>query len=139
MHCECIIYWPTVETGRRGMTEAGWPKPAAMDEDAFPYEGPPEWRDRLLEALRGVVDPEVGLAIVDLGLVYGVALDDRHCGVQLTMTSAACPLGDLIVADAQAALAGVLPEGVTIAVDLVWDPPWTPDRMSERARRIMGW
>ena len=105
----------------------------------FPYEGPAEWSAPIAAALRNVVDPEIGLSIVDLGLVYGVEAGALWCDVQLTMTSAACPLGDLIVADAKAALAAVLPGETQIDVMLVWDPPWTPDRMSDGARQRMGW
>lgn len=110
-----------------------------MDSTAFPYEGPAEWSAPIATALREVVDPEIGLSIVDLGLVYGVGAGAGWCDVQLTMTSAACPLGDLIVADATAALAAVLPARTQIDVALVWDPPWTPERMSAGARQRMGW
>ena len=110
-----------------------------MDATPFPYEGPAAWSEPIATALRQVVDPEIGLSIVDLGLVYGVEAGEGHCDMQLTMTSAACPLGDLIVADARTALEGVLPEGTEIDIVLVWDPPWTPDRMSDGARQRLGW
>lgn len=110
-----------------------------MDSTPFPYEGPTAWSAPLAAALRDVVDPEIGLSIVDLGLVYGVEAGEGWCDMQLTMTSAACPLGDLIVADAKDALAAVLPAGTEIDVVLVWDPPWTPERMSDSARQRLGW
>ena len=110
-----------------------------MEAAPFPYEGPDESQAAVVDALRQVVDPEVGLSIVDIGLIYAVDLGATHCCVQMTMTSAACPLGDLIVADVEQALAAVLPPGVAIDVVLVWDPPWTPDRMSDGARRMMQW
>jgi metal-sulfur cluster biosynthetic enzyme len=110
-----------------------------MDEARFPYDGPSESQAAIVDALRQVVDPEIGLSIVDVGLICAVELTDSACTVQMTMTSAACPLGDLMVADVEEALAAVLAEGVAIDVVLVWDPPWTPDRMSDGARRFMQW
>jgi metal-sulfur cluster biosynthetic enzyme len=107
--------------------------------DAYPYTGPEEARAPIEAALRQVVDPEIGMSILDVGLVYGVDLTAAHCLVQLTMTSAACPLGDMIVAEVEEALAAVLQPGVAIDVALVFDPPWTPDRMSDRARQMMRW
>jgi metal-sulfur cluster biosynthetic enzyme len=93
----------------------------------------------LRDALRQVVDPEAGMNIVDLGLVYGIDSDAHGVRVELTMTSAACPLADLIIDDARAALAPLLPEGLALDVQLVWDPPWTPERMSDLAREQFGW
>ena len=110
-----------------------------MDDSPFPYAGPAELQAAIVDALREVVDPEIGISIVDIGLVYAVDVAPGRCDVQMTMTSAACPLGDLIVADVQAALAAVLPGGAAIEVALVWEPPWTPDRMSDGARHRMGW
>ncbi|WP_119155328.1 metal-sulfur cluster assembly factor [Caldimonas tepidiphila] len=105
----------------------------------FPYEGPDALRRPVLEALTRVVDPEMALTIVDVGLVYGVKVAGEQVDVRLTMTSAACPVADVIVDDVEAELARVLPGAPDIAVELVWEPPWTPERMSERARRFMGW
>src|SRR5574337_878626 len=110
-----------------------------MDVAPFEYRGPDERQGAIVDALREVVDPEIGMSILDVGLVYSVDLTDAHCLVQMTMTSAACPLGDMIVADVEAALAKVLPGGVMIDVALVWDPPWTPDRMSDYARQARRW
>ena len=91
------------------------------------------------DALSRVVDPEAGVNIVDLGLVYGVEVTPRRVQVRMTMTSAACPMTELIVDDMHEQLAAVLPPDVAIDVELVWDPPWTPDRMSQAARSIFGW
>lgn len=93
----------------------------------------------VLEALRSVDDPEVGINIVDLGLVCCVDLNAGGVRVELTMTSPACPLGDLISEQAQRAVAAVLPVGVPVDVEVVWDPIWTPDRMSETAKQTLGW
>jgi metal-sulfur cluster biosynthetic enzyme len=112
------------------------------DADApppFPYQGPEALRPVLAEALGRVVDPEIALNIVDVGLVYGVRVDAESLHVRLTMTSAACPVADAIVEDVERELDRVAPAALKIAVELVWDPPWTPERMSERAKRFMGW
>ena len=94
----------------------------------------PDLRQQLEEALATVVDPELGMAITDLGLVRDIQLEPGLCSVTLTMTSAACPQGDLIMAEAEEALLRVLPPGTACHMQLEWDPPWTPDAMSERAR-----
>jgi metal-sulfur cluster biosynthetic enzyme len=91
------------------------------------------------EALRLVDDPEVGMNIVDLGLVYRVDVGPQSVRVDLTMTTPACPLGDMITDNVRRAVGALLPEGVGVEVELVWDPPWTPDRMSESARQTFGW
>jgi metal-sulfur cluster biosynthetic enzyme len=95
--------------------------------------------DAVWDALRTVNDPEVGMNVVDLGLVYGVEVDGPDVRVQLTMTSPACPLGDAIVENAEAAIRAAAPGAGKIDIALVWDPPWTPDRMSEAARAKFGW
>jgi metal-sulfur cluster biosynthetic enzyme len=91
------------------------------------------------DALRQVQDPEAGMNIVDLGLVYGIEVFDGAVRVDLTMTSAACPMADLIVDEVAAAVASVVPPTTEVDVTLVWDPPWTPDRMSDLAREHFGW
>jgi metal-sulfur cluster biosynthetic enzyme len=91
------------------------------------------------DALRQVQDPEAGMNIVDLGLVYAVEVADGSIQVDLTMTTAACPMADLIVDQARGAIAAAAPPGTPIEVRLVWDPPWTPDKMSDLAREQFGW
>lgn len=115
---------------RRAMTE---PKPP------FPYEGPEALRQPLVAALTRVVDPEVAMSIVDVGLIYGVTVTDEKLHVRLTMTSAACPVADLIIDEVETELDRVAPQELLIEVELVWEPPWSADRMSERARRFMQW
>lgn len=105
----------------------------------FPYSGPPELKAPILAALRRVVDPEVALTIVDVGLVYGVAVVQDRLHVLATMTSAACPVAHIIVQDIEAELDPIAPPGMAIDVELVWEPPWTPERMSPRAKALMGW
>jgi metal-sulfur cluster biosynthetic enzyme len=86
----------------------------------------------LLEALRDVVDPELGINVVDLGLVYGVMIDEERVAVvDMTLTSAACPLTDVIEDQAEAAV-----EGLTngIRINWVWMPPWGPDKITDDGR-----
>ena len=84
------------------------------------------------EALRDVVDPELGINVVDLGLVYGLTIDQNNQAiVDMTLTSAACPLTDVIEDQAQQALSGLV-NGVRI--NWVWMPPWGPDKITEEGR-----
>lgn len=106
---------------------------------AFPYSGDASLHAPVTEALRRVLDPELALSIVDLGLVYGVDIGDGLAHVRLTMTSAGCPLSDLIFDDINVELGQVLPQGHEIEIELCWEPPWTPDRMSTLARQRLGW
>lgn len=91
------------------------------------------------EALRQVDDPEAGMNIVDLGLVYGVEVTGSAVNVDLTMTTAACPMTDMIVEQARGVVEGIVPQGTAVDVHLVWDPPWTPDRMTGIAKSHFGW
>ena len=86
----------------------------------------------VLEALRDVVDPELGVNVVDLGLVYGVTLDgDNVATVDMTLTSAACPLTDVIEDQTQAALDGLVSD---FRINWVWLPPWGPEKITEDGR-----
>jgi metal-sulfur cluster biosynthetic enzyme len=88
--------------------------------------------DEVLEALRDVVDPELGINVVDLGLVYGVDLGaDRVATIDMTLTSAACPLTDVIEDQAREALDGIVPD---FRINWVWLPPWGPERITEDGR-----
>jgi metal-sulfur cluster biosynthetic enzyme len=90
----------------------------------------------VFEAMHDVVDPELGINVVDLGLVYGVTLDDdRRAIVDMTLTSAACPLTDVIEDQANAALEG-LTNGLTI--NWVWMPPWGPDKITDDGREQLS-
>ena len=110
---------------------------AESDADAAQAaEGPlltvtPENED-LVEALRDVVDPELGINVVDLGLVYGLAMDqDRMATIDMTLTSAACPLTDVIEEQAASALEGLVTD---FRINWVWLPPWGPDKITEDGR-----
>jgi metal-sulfur cluster biosynthetic enzyme len=95
--------------------------------------------DAVREALRQVDDPEAGMNIVDLGLVYGVEVSDAAVRVDLTMTTAACPMADMIVDQARDVIKAIVPSDTAVDVRLVWDPPWTPDKMTGIAREHFGW
>ncbi|MDR1800002.1 MAG: metal-sulfur cluster assembly factor [Bifidobacteriaceae bacterium] len=84
------------------------------------------------EALRDVIDPELGINVVDLGLLYGVhLLADGSAVVDMTLTSAACPLTDMIESQAAAALEGLV---TGVEINWVWLPPWGPDRITDEGR-----
>jgi metal-sulfur cluster biosynthetic enzyme len=91
------------------------------------------------EALRQVEDPEAGMNIVDLGLVYEVEVAPGAVHVDMTMTTAACPMADMITEQAHSAIAAIVPEGTAVDIRLVWDPPWTPDKMTGIAKEHFGW
>lgn len=87
----------------------------------------------VLDALRQVIDPELGCNIVDLGLIYGVEINDSKVRVMMTLTTPGCPMHETISQGAQIALLGL--EGVTDAeVEVVWDPPWHPSMMTVEGR-----
>lgn len=96
----------------------------------------PPWLD---EALHEVIDPEVGINIVDLGLIYGADVAERTVTVRMTMTTPACPMGEMIQSNVQSAIRRARPEIDDVEVQIGWDPPWSPARMSPRARHEMGW
>ena len=89
-------------------------------------------------ALDRVIDPELGLGIVALGLIYNVTCHDQTVHVAMTMTTPTCPLGEELREQAEAAVTQ-LPFVKEAQVELVWEPLWTPDRMQPEARRALGW
>lgn len=95
--------------------------------------------ERVRDALRSVIDPEAGVNIVELGLVYRIEQVEAAMQVEVTMTSPTCPMGDMILDEARQAVSDCLPDGVSLDLRLVWEPPWGPERMSEKARRLFGW
>jgi metal-sulfur cluster biosynthetic enzyme len=91
----------------------------------------------VVNALKGCVDPEIGINIVDLGLIHGIAIDEQNnITLRLTMTSPMCPVTSVILADAQLRLEH-LPEVGKVDLDLVWDPAWTPEMITEEVRMGM--
>lgn len=89
--------------------------------------------------LRRVLDPEAGLNIVDLGLVYRVDVAPERVAIEMTMTSPACPLGEMITDEVKDVLARALPPSCTTEVRLVWEPPWQQSMMSDAGKRHFGW
>lgn len=97
-----------------------------------------ELKESIYGALEQVIDPELGIDVVNLGLVYNVEMDDEGVAtVTMTLTSMGCPLAPVIVDQVQAALAD-LPEVKRTEVDIVWNPPWSKDRMSRYAKIALG-
>ncbi len=95
-------------------------------------------RSRVIEALRTVYDPEIPVNIYEMGLVYDVDVDpDGATSIRMTLTSPHCPAAEELPPEVESKARGV--EGVTsVTLDLVWDPPWTPEMMSEAARLELG-
>ena len=94
--------------------------------------------ERVRSALRGVVDPELGINVVDLGLVYDVQVRDAHVRVTMTMTSPACPLGESLTAEAEATIRSAIPEVASVDVRLTWEPRWNPSMMSDTVKAQLG-
>jgi metal-sulfur cluster biosynthetic enzyme len=92
--------------------------------------------ERIRELLRNVCDPELGVNIVDLGLIYELRVEPEKIYVQMTLTTPGCPMHDSIVGGVRRALKG---EGKEIEVDLVWEPRWNPENMSEAAKEQLGY
>ncbi|MDE1999089.1 MAG: metal-sulfur cluster assembly factor [Burkholderiales bacterium] len=108
-----------------------------MTDLSFDYQGDPSLREPIAQALYRVVDPEVALSIVDVGLIYAVTVSADKVHVLMTMTSAACPVTDMILDDVESQLDQVVPRHMRIETELCWEPAWSPDRMSPSARRMM--
>lgn len=94
--------------------------------------------ERIIEAISTVFDPEIPVNIYELGLIYNIGIDPAaNVAVDMTLTSPACPVAESLPGDVAGAVRGVSGVG-EVKVELVWDPPWTPDRMSEAARLELG-
>jgi metal-sulfur cluster biosynthetic enzyme len=90
--------------------------------------------DDVTEAMKDVVDPELGINVVDLGLVYDVHLNDGDVVLDMTLTSAACPLTDMIADQTEQVLEGL---AKTVSINWVWMPPWGPDKISDEGREML--
>lgn len=95
-------------------------------------------REQIIEQLHSVYDPEIPVDIYALGLIYEVGVqDDGAVRIQMTLTSPMCPAAEMLPGEVETKARGV--DGVTsVALDLVWDPPWSPDKMSEAAKLELG-
>ena len=94
-------------------------------------------REQVIEALRQVEDPELGMDIVELGLLYDVEVDAGKAHVTYTLTSMGCPVGPLIEQQISE-MTGSVPGIEQVDAELTWDPPWSPEKMSEDAKFILG-
>jgi metal-sulfur cluster biosynthetic enzyme len=94
-------------------------------------------RDDVIEALRQVEDPELGMDIVELGLLYGVDVEGPSVHVKYSLTSMGCPAGPLIQEDITR-VASEIPGVEQVETELTWEPPWTPEKMSDDAKFILG-
>lgn len=93
--------------------------------------------DAIVEALETVIDPELGIDLVNLGLIYHVTVENNHCHVEMTLTTIGCPLADVIVHDVKQALLKV--SGIdSVEVEFVWYPAWGPEKMSRYAKIALG-
>lgn len=94
-------------------------------------------RELVLQQLRTVFDPELGINVVDLGLIYDLQISNGNIYILMTLTTPGCPLHDSIVGGVKRALENI--DGIRdVKVEVTWNPPWTPERMSEEALRQLG-
>jgi len=94
-------------------------------------------KDEIVSVLKDCYDPEIPINIWDLGLVYDISIDNENVGIKMTLTAPGCMMGGMIAEEVKSKVKAV--SGVKDAkVELVWDPPWTPDKMSEEAKAQMG-
>lgn len=109
-------------------------EPEVATMEAMPTE------EEMREAMRsGVYDPEIGINVIDLGLIYGIRTEDHRVVIDMTLTTPACPLGPMIKSQASSVLTGTFPAVEDVEVNLVWDPPWDPHtHCSEEAKAELG-
>ena len=91
----------------------------------------------MIEALRGIFDPEIPVNIYDLGLIYGVEVDEGHVTVSMTLTTPHCPVAETMPGEVEMRVMTV-PGVATADVNLVWDPAWDPGKMSDEAKLELG-
>ncbi len=96
-------------------------------------------REEVARALQSVLDPELGINIVDLGLVYGITVAPDSIRVEMTTTAAACPMHGHLMRVASDAIAKAAAPNLPVTIDIVTEPKWGPEMMSAEARRMLGW
>jgi metal-sulfur cluster biosynthetic enzyme len=96
-------------------------------------------QEDVLQTLRGVNDPEVGVNIVDLGLIYSTEIHDDSVRIVMTMTTPACPMHSYLTEEVREAILSQHEEVENVNVELVWDPAWSPQMISEKGKRQLGW
>jgi len=95
--------------------------------------------DDILDVLATIIDPELGMNIVDLGLIYAVEVQNNDVSILMTMTTAACPVASYLVEQANIVVRNQFPTLKTLDIKLVWEPTWNPLMMSWKAREHLGW
>ena len=113
-----------------GFLKAGPARPAAHEPDGELYEA-------VIAALKDIYDPEIPVNIYDLGLIYGVEVDEGHVAVTMTLTTPHCPVAESMPTEVELRVGSVPGAGV-VDVNLVWDPPWDPGKMTDEARLELG-
>lgn len=94
--------------------------------------------DAITSCLENVIDPELGINVVDLGLIYNIHINGNKISVDMTLTTPGCPMAGVLAGSVEQAVRQAF-EGADVEVSLIWDPPWTPDRLSETARQQLGY
>ena len=93
--------------------------------------------EQVRSALTDVIDPELGLNVVDLGLIYNIGIEENKISIDMTLTTPGCPLAGMLAGSVEQALRDAFPE-TDVEVSIVWDPPWSPEMISEDARSQLG-
>jgi metal-sulfur cluster biosynthetic enzyme len=95
-------------------------------------------KEKILDALHSVIDPELGIDVVNLGLIYGIDVGDGNVAITMTLTTPGCPLHESMSSAVYNAVRSVDPSR-EVHINLVWNPPWTPERLTPDAREMLGW
>jgi len=125
--------------GEHFMTEEGQRQLASPITRRIATPDNPLTHDDIVDTLHHVLDPEVGINIIDLGLVYGIGLRDGAVTIQMTMTTPSCPLQATLEGAVNRTMQTRHPEITDVTIDVVWDPPWGVERISPEGRRQLGW
>ena len=95
-------------------------------------------KNKVVEALKNVYDPEIPVNVYDLGLIYGINVDEEgRVNIQMTLTAPGCPIAGMVIASAESAIKEKVTEAKEVYVNLVWDPPWTPLRVTSEGRQAL--
>lgn len=103
------------------------------------HHAPPPDEKSVRMALYRVYDPEVGVNVIDLGLIYGLEIEGRNIFIRMTLTTPACPLGEQIRGDAEQRIRGACPGTDNITITTVWEPKWSHDKMTPEGKKELGW
>ncbi len=129
---------PTTTTEAPATPEAGTVRPIVAQQSALPAEETERLTADIVAALKTVFDPEIPADIYELGLIYKVDIqDDRSVGIEMTLTTPNCPAAEELPTMVENAVASIPGVG-KVDVNIVWEPSWTPDRMSDEARLVLN-